>query len=71
MKKKKSEKDIVNDYSLHPYAVKMANISSRKYSDKEIHEALNLCLDLDYKIKIGEMRNREAGIILIEKISNR
>ena len=71
MKKKKSEIDIVNDYSLHPYAVKMANISAKKYSDKEIHEALNLCLDLDYKIKIGEMRNREAGIILIEKISNR
>jgi len=71
MKAKKTESDIVKDYSLHPYSVKMANISAKKYTDKDIYNVLNLCLDLDYKIKIGEIGNREAGIILIEKIANR
>ena len=71
IKKGKTENDIVKDYSLHPYAVKMANISSKKYSLNEIHVFLDLCLDLDYKIKIGEISEKDAGIILIEKISNR
>lgn len=71
MKKGKTEKDIVKDYSLHPYAVKMANISSKKYSLKEIHVFLDLCLDLDYKIKIGEISDVDAGVILVERISNR
>lgn len=71
IKKGKTENDIVKDYSLHPYAVKMANISSKKYSLNEIHVFLDLCLDLDYKIKIGEISEKDAGIILVEKISNR
>ncbi|WP_290776453.1 DNA polymerase III subunit delta [Anaerofustis sp.] len=71
LKNGKSEKDIVNDYSLHPYAVKMANVGAGKYSFKDICDSLYLCLDLDYKIKVGQISSKDAGVVLIEKISNR
>ncbi len=70
-KHKRTERDIVKDYSMHSYAVQRANANSRKYTYAELKNAIRLCFDLDRAIKSGEMSQESAGVLLIEKIANR
>lgn len=68
---KKTEQDILKDYSMNPYAIKMANRDSKNYTLKDLQSFLDLCFDLEYSIKSGRVGMDEASIILIEKITNR
>ena len=70
-KNRRSETDVVRDYSMHSYAVQMAMANSRKYTYPELKAALRLCFRLDKSYKSGEISAENAGVVLIEKIANR
>ena len=65
---RKSENDMAKDYSIHPYSAKIAMQNARKFTKRQINDNLNLCMELDFKLKSGEVSDYEAGLILIENI---
>ena len=70
LRQRKSENDMAKDYSMHPYSAKIAMQNARKFTKKQISDNLNLCMELDFKLKSGELADYEAGLILIENILN-
>lgn len=55
-------------YGLHPYAVKKGIDQSQNFSMEQLRDYLNKCLELDYGIKSGKIKERLGIEILVIKM---
>ncbi|NLU36481.1 MAG: DNA polymerase III subunit delta [Clostridiales bacterium] len=55
-------------YKLHPYSVKKGMQQSRGFTKEQLLRGLNLCLELDYGIKSGKIKDRLGIELLVIKM---
>ncbi|EJU22556.1 DNA polymerase III, delta subunit [Peptoanaerobacter stomatis] len=67
-KEKCSNDTISKMLMLHPFVVKKCNLQLKKYSYKELLDLYNLCSDMDYRIKKGQIRENIGIEVIVSRI---
>lgn len=63
-----SQETIAKMLMLHPFVVKKCTLQLKKYSYKSLIELYNLCSDMDYRIKKGQIRDNIGVEVMVNKI---